>query len=415
MIAVLSMLSVLCTGEAAAAEFGVSAYGGYLIVPPRLSVDPGWMGGGRLRYRWTTGWGIEVAGGISPAGIDPRVEVLHFFDDGTMLTPFFAFGPGLLLKEDGSTGWLGDIGGGLDAELVKWMDLRTDLRLRINGGDSPVVGSTVALSLQFHTPRVQDMDQDGIPDGSDTCKEQPEDIDSFEDADGCPEADNDKDGIADAADTCPVEAEDVDRFEDADGCPDADNDKDGIADTADKCPDRAEDKDGFEDANGCPDRDNDKDGIPDDKDGAPDAAETFNGYQDKDGKPDELPDAVRKFSGRIEGILFKTGSAEILPASYPILDQAVAMMQQFPEVRMEVQGHTDDVGDDSINLKLSQERAQAVVSYLVSKGIAADRLIAKGYGELKPEAPNTDDINRAKNRRVEFHAIRDEKQEVKDD
>ena len=127
------------------------------------------------------------------------------------------------------------------------------------------------------------------------------------------------------------------------------------------------------------------------------------------GRPlDEIPQEVKRFSGRIEGILFKTGSADILPKSYVILDQAVAMMNQFPEIRIEVQGHTDDVGDDAQNMKLSQDRAQSVVNYMISKGIAADRLVAKGYGETTPEVPNDSEANRARNRRVEFHVIRDE-------
>jgi OOP family OmpA-OmpF porin len=279
--------------------------------------------------------------------------------------------------------------------------------MRVNGQDRSVLSVSATLGLQFHNPRIKDSDGDGVADDVDGCKEQAEDVDQFEDNDGCPEADNDKDGLLDAADRCPVEAEDIDQFEDSDGCLDADNDKDGVVDTADTCAMNAEDMDKFEDSDGCPELDNDKDGIPDEKDKAPDAAETFNGYQDRDGAPDEVPAEVKKFNGRIEGILFKTGSAEILPKSYTVLDQAVAMLQQFPEIRMEIQGHTDDVGDDAQNLALSQDRAQSVVNYMVSKGIAADRLVAKGYGETTPEVPNDSEVNRARNRRVEFHVIRE--------
>lgn len=401
-----TLLFLLLGSSASATEIGVGGYVGYLVVPPRLEVDPGIMAGARLRYRWSESWGLELAGGISPAGIDPRLEVQYFFDTGSTVTPFFAFGPGLLLNE-GSIGWLGDFGVGLDAELLKVMDLRPDIRMRVNGQDRSVLSVSATLGLQFHTPRIKDSDGDGVADDVDGCKEQAEDVDQFEDSDGCPEADNDKDGLLDAADRCPVEAEDIDQFEDSDGCLDADNDKDGVADTADTCAMNAEDMDKFEDSDGCPDLDNDKDGIPDEKDKAPDAAETFNGYQDRDGAPDEVPAEVKKFNGRIEGILFKTGSAEILPKSYTILDQAVAMLQQFPEIRMEIQGHTDDVGDDAKNLALSQERAQSVVNYMVSKGITADRLVAKGYGETTPEVPNDSETNQARNRRVEFHVIRE--------
>jgi len=131
-------------------------------------------------------------------------------------------------------------------------------------------------------------------------------------------------------------------------------------------------------------------------------AEVMNGYRDKDGCPDEVPAEVLKFSGKIEGINFETGKATIKSNSFKVLDSAVAVLKQFEDVKLEVQGHTDDVGDDAKNLKLSQDRAQAVVDYLVSKGVAAERLTAKGYGETKPVAPNDSSANRAQNRRVEF-------------
>lgn len=103
-------------------------------------------------------------------------------------------------------------------------------------------------------PKVVDKDGDGIPDEIDKCVDQAEDMDGFEDEDGCPDVDNDGDGIIDSADKCPDEAEDVDGFEDADGCPDLDNDNDLIPDTHDQCPNEAEVVNGFEDEDGCPDR-----------------------------------------------------------------------------------------------------------------------------------------------------------------
>ena len=122
--------------------------------------------------------------------------------------------------------------------------------------------------------------------------------------------DTDGDGIPDSIDKCPNEPEDKDGFQDEDGCPDPDNDGDGILDKDDKCPNEPEDKDGFQDEDGCPDPDNDGDGIPDVKDKCPNEPETFNGYQDEDGCPDEVPAAVKKFTGVIQGINFKTGSAD---------------------------------------------------------------------------------------------------------
>jgi hypothetical protein len=101
--------------------------------------------------------------------------------------------------------------------------------------------------------------------------------------------DTDKDGIADDKDLCPDVPEDMDGYEDADGCPDYDNDNDGIYDQFDQCPDEPEDYDGFEDKDGCPDYDNDRDGIPDVKDKCPNTPEVYNGYQDDDGCPDQRP------------------------------------------------------------------------------------------------------------------------------
>ena len=114
--------------------------------------------------------------------------------------------------------------------------------------------------LWFGSP---DRDHDGITDRRDGCPEQPEDIDGFQDGDGCPDLDNDGDGILDARDKCPDAAEDKDGFQDDDGCPDPDNDGDGILDAADKCPDTAEDMDNFQDDDGCPDPDNDGDNVLD--------------------------------------------------------------------------------------------------------------------------------------------------------
>ncbi len=131
-----------------------------------------------------------------------------------------------------------------------------------------------------------DNDNDGIPDEDDMCPNEPEDMDGFKDEDGCPEPDNDGDGILDAQDACPTEPEDMDGFKDEDGCPDPDNDGDGILDGDDKCPNEKEDFDEFEDDDGCPEPDNDKDGIPDYGDLCPLHPEDIDEYEDEDGCPD---------------------------------------------------------------------------------------------------------------------------------
>ena len=105
---------------------------------------------------------------------------------------------------------------------------------------------------------------------------------------------------------------------------------------------------------------------------------------------------------RFQNIYFETGKATIKPESYPILDKIVKILQDNPKVIVEIQGHTDASGSEKYNLILSQKRAEAVKKYLVEHGIEESRLIAKGYGESKPIAPNDTPENMAKNRRVEF-------------
>jgi len=229
--------------------------------------------------------------------------------------------------------------------------------------------------------------------------------------------DPDKDGIAGAVDKCPTEPEDVDSFEDTDGCPDKDNDKDGVADAApDKCLNEAEDKDGFEDEDGCPDPDNDKDGVADAQDKCGDKPETKNGYQDDDGCPDEIPETLRKFTGAIQGVNFKVSEAALAPGTNVVLDKAITVLKEFGDVKLEVQGHTDDTvlkagGKFADNVALSQARADTVKAYFVSKGIAEDRVVAKGYGDSAPiddpKGLNGAKLNtaRTKNRRVEFKLI----------
>jgi outer membrane protein OmpA-like peptidoglycan-associated protein len=255
------------------------------------------------------------------------------------------------------------------------------------------------------TPAVTDADGDGILDAQDKCPAEAEDKDGFQDDDGCADPDNDGDGVPDAQDKCPAEAEDKDGFQDDDGCADPDNDGDGVLDAQDKCPDAAEDKDGFQDDDACPDPDNDQDGVLDADDKCPDQLETKNGFQDKDGCADEVPKAVAKFTGVIAGINFDTGKATITKPSFKVLDAAIKVLNDFPDLKMEIGGHTDDVGEAEANKKLSQERAQAVKDYFVSKGIAEDRVRAVGYGPEKPLDPAKTAKARAKNRRVEFQLI----------
>lgn len=107
----------------------------------------------------------------------------------------------------------------------------------------------------------------------------------------------------------------------------------------------------------------------------------------------------------LNGIRFRLSSSELLPQSRTVLDRAASTLQANKGLRVEIQGHTDASGDASYNQTLSEQRAQSVVRFLVNKGVAQQRLIAKGYGESRPIASNADADGRQKNRRVEFHII----------
>ena len=108
----------------------------------------------------------------------------------------------------------------------------------------------------------------------------------------------------------------------------------------------------------------------------------------------------------LQNIFFDFAKATLKPESYPSLDRVVKFMQDNPDIKVEIAGHTDNIGSDAVNLKLSRARAAAVVDYLVSKGINPSRLVAKGYGESQPVTSNDTDEGRAQNRRVEFKILK---------
>jgi OmpA-OmpF porin, OOP family len=271
-------------------------------------------------------------------------------------------------------------------------------------------------------PSIGDRDGDGFKDDEDDCPDNPEDKDGFEDTYdtapkgqlGCPDPDNDKDGILDVDDECPNNPEDKDGDEDSDGCPesrDGDRDGDGILDSRDKCPDEPEDKDGFEDRDGCPDPDNDKDGIPDVKDDCPNDPEDKDGDADEDGcpEPDKKGPIIIKENEILilEKVQFATGSAKILPQSEGILDAVASTLKEHPEFTLlEVQGHADERADDNYNLRLTKDRAKAVMDALIKRGIAGGRVRSQGFGEYCPLEDASTPEAWEKNRRVEFKIVR---------
>jgi OOP family OmpA-OmpF porin len=218
-----------------------------------------------------------------------------------------------------------------------------------------------------------------------------------------PERDTDGDGIVDSRDSCINEPEDKDGYLDDDGCPDTDNDADGIIDANDKCPNEPEDLDGYQDGDGCPDPDNDGDQIADVDDYCPNTPGVRGGDRPGCPKKNSLVIVTEKEIRITQQIQVEFNKALIRPGiSYKILDEVVGVLNDNLKIDLEVQGHTDNIGGDAYNIKLSQARADSVQTYLVSRGIQASRLLAKGYGFHQPLVPNTTAANRELNRRVQF-------------
>ena len=244
----------------------------------------------------------------------------------------------------------------------------------------------------------RDSDGDGVVDNADACPNTP--AGERVDARGCTvPRDTDGDGVLDTADACPnsPRGDPVD----ARGCP-RDTDGDGVLDAADACPNSP--RGNPVDARGCP-RDTDGDGVVDANDRCPNSP--AGSSVDAVGCPPLFAAAPpgRPATIVLEGVNFATGSAALLEASKVVLDRVAESLVANPTIRVEVQGHTDNSGAAAANRRLSQARAVTVRDYFISKGVAADRLTAVGYGSTQPKVPNTSAANRAMNRRVELKQL----------
>jgi outer membrane protein OmpA-like peptidoglycan-associated protein len=239
-----------------------------------------------------------------------------------------------------------------------------------------------------------DADADAVPDGVDQCAATPPG--ATVDARGCT-TDADLDGVPDGQDRCANTERGT--AVTVEGCP-ADEDRDGVANPADRCPATPA---GTEvDASGCTvSRDVDGDGVLDAQDRCPGTAAGAN--VDGSGCPvlftPERPALV------LRGVTFESGSANLRPESYQVLDVVANSLTGNPDARVEIAGHTDNTGSAAINLRLSQERAQAVLNYLASRGVNRFHMSARGYGATQPIAPNATPAGRAQNRRVELRRI----------
>ncbi len=307
--------------------------------------------------------------------------------------------------------------------LVATLGFGTGIVAGIGAPELRVIG---AVGWHFPgKPPVYDVDLDGVSDDVDACVDAAEDLDEFEDSDGCPELDNDTDGVADTRDACILDPEDKDFFEDEDGCPERDNDRDGLVDSLDACPvdagpettvgcpdtdaDRIPDLvdvcptvAGPERTKGCPDRDADL--VPDSRDACPD---TPKDPREDPERSDGCPKRVFVTGVRIEileKIFFDTAKTTIKKESFALLQEVADTLNRNLDItRVAVDGHTDSDGEDAKNLTISQGRADAVVKWLTTTGkVDPTRLYGVGYGETKPIDANATPTGKTNNRRVEF-------------
>lgn len=331
------------------------------------------------------------------------------------VAPFVLVGGGVM----GSAGALGrDIdpslhfGGGVKVFLNRWLGARVDGRAHVGPAHTIAADRTfypeIVASVIFTLGRpYTDTDRDGLPDPGqrarveDACPREP----GVKALRGCP--DFDSDGIRDGDDRCPTQPGLAPR----DGCPALiDTDNDGYYDPGqykitagreDRCPDAI----GVAEYGGCEIPDSDGDSHDDMQDRCKDKAETVNGFEDSDGCPDKIPLDVTRLLGTIDGLQFAFLSAHLTETSKPILQRVAAILAEYPEIKFEIQGHTDRDGDPAANKDLSLRRAEAVRSALVASGVAADRVKVVGYGSERPLDEGDSDTSRTVNRRIEFRLL----------
>jgi hypothetical protein len=390
-------------GIAPAVELGGGVWLGEYAGQGERAEATGATVGLRGRWRPRTRWAVEGSVGVSPEGLDAGTEVLGFMGDpGAELVAFLGGGVGI----SGARPFLG-AGPGIDIVLTPSLDLRVDLRARMD--TSTDVALVFASGLSLHGARNYDLDDDGIRGRADRCADVPEDRDGFEDDDGCPDLDDDLDGLADTADACPRSPEDRDGFLDTDGCPEPDNDGDGLIDNRDACISASEDPDGFQDGDGCPDPDNDADGVLDDDDACPlapedrdshrdddgcadpdndgdglldaldtmpNAPETFNGWEDADGSPDVVPRVLARLVGPQPRVAF-TGDT-LTERGEDAFAVMADVLLAYPTMRVRV----DLTDADATRLSA---RAAAVRQVLAREGVTDSRVAVRV--ELLPPAP----------------------------
>jgi OmpA-OmpF porin, OOP family len=434
---------------------GLARYGTY---DAAVGLDDAPGIGGRFGIFFSSKLFLEADGGLvstQQSGVDVDHRPFHVRLTGNL--PFtkrmaLLLGAGWAYNSYGSGGDATEngVGGlaGLRLSLGKRLSLRGDVIADymmdpIGGGDATVNYAVQAGASLMLRGGPGDKDHDGVTDNADRCANTMED--SPVDVNGCPDAD--RDGVPDQGDRCANTATGLavdaigctdadgdgvvdpqDRClntptgtrVDATGCP-ADTDGDGVADPSDRCPGTPAGA-RVDPTNGCP-TDSDGDGVVDAQDqclgtaagisvgptGCPPDADGDGVADARDTCPGSVAGASVDATGCpasgpivLEGVAFLTGSAKLTLNSQGPLDRVVTALRERAELRVVIEGHTDNVGNRDANLRLSKSRADAVRAYFIAKGIAASRLTSVGIGPDQPVAPNDTEEGRARNRRVQL-------------
>ena len=255
----------------------------------------------------------------------------------------------------------------------------------------------ILLAYQFkqdepEAPKVEedpDRDGDGILDKDDLCPDTP----GLKEFKGCP--DTDGDGVFDNIDDCPKTVGPKEN----NGCPYPDTDGDGLLDNADDCPSIA----GPVENKGCPFEDTDGDGLLDKDDECPKTA----GPAENKGCPIIEEEEQEILNTAFSNLEFETSLDVIKSASKPALTELANTLKKKPDWKLQLSGHTDNVGDDDANMILSKKRSESVKRFLTQNGIDEDRIKTLYFGESQPIEDNNTATGRQKNRRVEFKIIFD--------
>jgi outer membrane protein OmpA-like peptidoglycan-associated protein len=438
-------LPALCTAQRTH-QFEFGAFGSFTRYDQAFQLDNQFGGGGRLGYFFSPAVGFEFDVGFqqpSPtAGGGPATLSLGggsiVFNFGNEKNLFYVLGGYSRLSFTDNVAYSFDdnaVHGGLGDRI--FLNERVAIRLEgralyapntnhTGGGWAGHIVGSAGLAIFTGAQGFHDADGDAVADKKDACPNTPSG--AAVDAKGCP-GDADVDGVFNGIDACPntVGGAEVD----ARGCP-MDGDGDGVYNGIDKCPGTTTTGGVRVDATGCP-IDSDHDGVFDGIDKCPNTpagaeVDTVGCVRIVDSDGDGVDDKKDKCPGTaagtrvdaagcvilfpeaktavvLRGVTFEPGRATLKPDSYTILDIVASSLVGNPDIRVEIAGHTDNTGSAATNTRLSQARADAVMTYLLSKGVAADRMVAKGYGPSQPVAANTTADGRALNRRVELRKV----------